>query len=374
MLLEAHHYLAALQTYAGELASARQSQDEVITHYDPKTHHDQKGRGPMEYGFQLFGVELAKVRDLAQTAEGMGFDLIVFPDHLVLEGPERQYDPHALLYDSISLAAIVAEATRKIRVGHLVLCNQFRHPAVVAQSLVTLDHISGGRLIAGLGAGWTEAEFRMTGIPFPPISERLSMLDESLDCIRSLWTNERTNFEGKHYQFRDAILWPKPLQQPHPPILLGGGGNGLLRIAAKHAEYVNIIPDAGKVGKFSVDNVKRMTDEAFRERISFVRAEARRAGRDPQAIKISNVMLVFMLVDTPAAAVQTIEAVASGIGMSPETLRASPIAMIATPEQCAIGLKRRINSWGVSQFIFGSFLGMDEKQIRLLREEVIPRI
>jgi probable F420-dependent oxidoreductase len=328
----------------------------------------------MEYGFQLFGMEPAKVRDLAQSAEGMGYDLIVFPDHLVLEGPERQYDPHAILYDSISIAAIVAAATRKIRVGHLVLCNQFRHPAVTAQSLVTLDHVSGGRLLAGLGAGWTETEFRMTGIPFPPISERLAMLDESLSCIRSLWTNERTNFEGKHYQFRDAILWPKPLQKPHPPILLGGGGNGLLRIAARHADYVNIIPDAGKLGKFSVENVKRLTDEAFRERVNFVRAEAQRAGREPQSIKISNCMLVFMIVDTPAAATQTIEAVAAGLNLSPETLSTSPIAMIGTPEQCATELRRRVASWGVSQFIFGSFLGMDEKQIRLLREEVIPRI
>lgn len=293
---------------------------------------------------------------------------------LVLEGPERQYDPHAVLYDSISIAAIVAEATRKIRVGHLVLCNLFRHPAITAQSLSTLDHISAGRLLAGLGAGWTETEFRMTGIPFPPIGERLAMLDESLSCIRSLWTNERTNFEGKHYQFRDAILWPKPLQKPHPPILLGGGGNGLLRIAARHADYVNIIPDAGKVGKFSVENVKRMTDEAFRERVNFVRAEAQRVGRDPQAIKVSNVMLVFMIVDTPAAARQTIEAVAQGLNLSPETLAGSPIAMIGTPEQCATELRRRVKNWGVSQFIFGSFLGMDEKQIRLVRDEVIPRI
>ncbi len=155
--------------------------------------------------------------------------------------------------------------------------------------------------------------------------------------------------------------------------LLGGGGNGLLRIAARHADYVNIIPDAGKLGKFSVENVKRMTDEAFRERVNFVRAEAQRAGREPQAIKISNVMLVFMIVDTPAAA-NNYPGGRTGLNLSPETLRASPIAMIGTPEQCATELRRRVKSWGVSQFIFGSFLGMDEKQIRLLREEVIPRI
>jgi len=329
---------------------------------------------PTEYGFQLFGMEPAKVRDLAQAAEGLGYDLVVFPDHLIIEGPERQYDPHTLLYDSMSVAAVVAESTKKIRVGHLVLCNLFRHPAITAQSLVTLDHISGGRLLAGLGTGWTETEFRMTGMPFPAIGERLAMLDESLTCIRSLWTNERTNFEGKHYQFRDAIMWPKPVQKPHPPILVGGGGNGLLRIASKFADYVDIIPDAGKPGKFSLDSVKRMTDAAFRERVSFVRAEAQRIGRDPQAIKVSNCMLVFMIVDTPAAARQTIEATAAMFNLSPEVLGYSPIALIGTPEQCATELKRRANNWGVSQFIFGSFLGMDEKQIRRLREEVIPHV
>src|SRR5271165_2801712 len=230
----------------------------------------------MEFGIQLGGLEPAQYRAQAQTAEALGYDLIVFADHLVNEGPDRQLDVKSKAWDHIAMAAIVAESTKKIRVGHLVLCNLFRHPAITAQSLVTLDHISGGRLLAGLGTGWTETEFRMTGMPFPAIGERLAMLDESLTCIRSLWTNERTNFEGKHYQFRDAIMWPKPVQKPHPPILVGGGGNGLLRIASKFADYVDIIPDAGKPGKFSLDSVKRMTDAAFRERVSFVRAEAQR--------------------------------------------------------------------------------------------------
>ncbi|MGO9604620.1 MAG: LLM class flavin-dependent oxidoreductase [Candidatus Binataceae bacterium] len=328
----------------------------------------------MEYGLQFVNLEPARVRDLARVAEAEGYDLIVFPDHLVIEGPEQQYDPHTLAYDVVSLATVVADATTKIRVGHLVLCNLFRHPAITAQSLVTLDHVSGGRLLAGLGTGWTETEFRMTGIPFPPIAERLAMLDESLACIRSLWTNERTNFEGKHYQLRDAILWPKPVQKPHPPILLGGGGKGLLRIAAKYADYVNIIPPAGKLGKFSVDNLKRMNDEAFRERVDFVRAEAKRIGRDPQAIKVSNVVLVFMVVDTEEAAHQTVGAVSQMFNLSPEILASSPIALIGTPEQCRKELKRRAGSWGVSQFIFGTLLGIDDRQIRRLREEVISRI
>src|SRR5215470_14700743 len=136
----------------------------------------------MEYGFQFVNLEPDTVRDLSQTVEGLGYDLIVFPDHIVIEGPEGQYDPHTLAYDVISLATVVADSTTKIRVGHLVLCNQFRHPAITAQSLVTLDHVSNGRLIAGLGSGWTETEFRMTGIPFPPI--RLLLETSSFLALR----------------------------------------------------------------------------------------------------------------------------------------------------------------------------------------------
>jgi alkanesulfonate monooxygenase SsuD/methylene tetrahydromethanopterin reductase-like flavin-dependent oxidoreductase (luciferase family) len=105
----------------------------------------------------------------------------------------------------------------------------------------------------------------MTGIPFPPIAERLAMLDESLTCMQSLWVNERTNFAGKYYQLREAILWPKPIQQPHPPILLGGGGNGLLRLAAKHADYLNIISPVGKLGRMSAESLRLMNNQAFRE-------------------------------------------------------------------------------------------------------------
>jgi alkanesulfonate monooxygenase SsuD/methylene tetrahydromethanopterin reductase-like flavin-dependent oxidoreductase (luciferase family) len=255
-----------------------------------------------------------------------------------------------------------------------VLCNPFRHPVITAQSLVTLDHVSNGRSIAGIGAGWTETEFRMTGIPFPPVADRLAMLDESLTCMQSLWANERTNFAGKYYQLSEAILWPKPIQQPHPPILLGGGGNGLLRLAAKYADYLNIIPPAGKLGRISAGAMRRMNDQAFRDRVDFVRAEAKRIGRDPKTIKISNVMLVFMLVDTEDAARQTLGAVAQMFHVTPEILAASPAVFIGTPKQCVVELRRRAEHWEVSQFIFGTLMGIDENQIRRLRKEVLAQI
>lgn len=328
----------------------------------------------MEFGIQLYNMEPAKFRSYAQAAEGLGYDLVVFPDHIVIEGPERQSDPHALAYDPIVIAAVLAEATKKIRIGHLVLCNLFRHPVITAQALMTLDHVSGGRLIAGIGTGWTETEFQMTGIPFPPIAERLRMLDESLACMTSLWTNERTTFAGEFYKLSDAILWPKPLQKPLPPILVGGSGKGLLRIAAKYADYVNIIPDAGKVGKISTESFKRMNDESFRAKVGFVREEAKRRGRNPDAIKISNMIFMLAITDSREATRKTAEMIAAMFGDTPEGILGSPISLVGTPEECIVELKRRVKILGVSQFIFSSTMGIDEKIIRRLREEIIAHV
>jgi probable F420-dependent oxidoreductase len=328
----------------------------------------------MEFGIQFANMEAAALRAQAQAAEALGYDLVVLPDHLVLEGPERQFDPRSLAYDMIVIAAVLCEATKKIRIGHLVLCNLFRHPAITAQALMTLDHVSGGRLLAGLGTGWTETEFEMTGIAFPPIAERLRMLDEALACIVSLWTNERTSFAGEFYRFDDAILWPKPVQKPRPPIVVGGGGKGLLRIAAKYADYVNLIPDAGKRGKISLENVKRMTDESFREKADFVRREAMRLGRDSRAIQLSNFVFTWAITDSRDATRKTAEMLGPMLGQTPEEILASPMSLLGTPEDCVAELKRRANDWGVSQFIFSTFMGADDKAIRRLREDVIAHV
>jgi probable F420-dependent oxidoreductase len=216
-------------------------------------------------------LDLDAVRASARAAEELGYDLVVFPDHFVHQHPGGTYDAHTIAHDAIMLAAAAAQATSTIRIGHLVLCNLFRHPAVTAQALMSLDHLSGGRLVAGLGAGWTETEFQMTGIGFPDVATRLRMLDESLTCIRSLWTQERTTFEGEFYGLKDAILWPKPLQRPHPPIIIGGGGRGALRLMAKHADIANIAVDTGKPAKLTLEGMGRVNDAFMRDRANFVR-------------------------------------------------------------------------------------------------------
>ena len=327
----------------------------------------------LEFGFQFANLEPARIRDLAQAAEALDYDYIVFPDHIVLEGPEQQYDPHGLAWDMVSVAAAVIAATKKIRVGHLVLCNLFRHPAITAQSLMTLDHLSNGRLLAGLGSGWTETEFRMTGIPFPPIAERLRMLDEALTVIKSLWTREQTTFDGEFYHLKDAILWPKPIQKL-PPIIVGGGGKGLLRVAAKHADFVNIIPDAGKQGKISIGKVKEMIDATYQEKVRFLREEAKRYGRNPDTIRVSSFLFAFNLTDTTAAAHQMAEAMAPMFQMSADDVLHSPLVLIGTPEQCVKELKRRVDKWGVTQFLISAFGTIDEKLMRRFKEDVIAHL
>ncbi|MEO8604953.1 MAG: LLM class flavin-dependent oxidoreductase [bacterium] len=305
----------------------------------------------MEFGVQLANLEWPQLKDTAQQAEELGFDWITLPDHIVYEGPEKQADLSHLAYDAMVRAAVILEATKKVKVGHLVLCNLFRHPVITAQALMSLDRLSGGRVFCGIGSGWTESEFRMTGIPYPDITTRLRMLDESLAVMRSLWREELTTFAGEFYQLKDAVLYPKPIQQP-PPILLGGGGRGLLRIAAKHADYINLIADAGRPGYISVAEIARMTDESFRDKVRFVREETVRQGRAERAVKISNVTFTTMITDSDAATASMSEAMAGFLGLPADAVPRSPLALVGTPDACVAELKRRAKEWEVEQVIF----------------------
>jgi probable F420-dependent oxidoreductase len=304
----------------------------------------------MRFGIQ-FGLGLGDItllRDQAQLVEELGYDVIYFPDHLVYEGPERQRVPGPA-FDAMAMATIAAQATRRVRIGHLVLCNLFRHPAVTAQSLATLDHVSGGRALAGLGTGWTETEFRMTGIAFPPIGERLRMLDESLTCIRGLWQDRPFTHDGEFFHFQEADLAPKPVQKPHPPIVLGGGGKGLLRVAARHADVLNIIAEVGRRGYISMEGAARLDDDVTRTKIDFVRAEAARAGRDPRSIEISNFVFVMAFADSPEASRALREGMAAGLGIPAETVGRAPMVLLGTAEEMVSELRRRAEVWQVRE-------------------------
>lgn len=177
------------------------------------------------------------VRALWQHVEATGWDVACVTDHFMPNTPERLGDTLECWSTLASLAAI----TPRMRIGTIVSGNTYRHPAVLAKMAANVDIVSGGRLICGLGAGWQENEHQAYGIPFYTLRERMARFDEACQVLKLLWTQDRATFGGRYYRLEDAPLMPKPVQSPHPELMVGGGGERVtLRIAAKHADHWNV--------------------------------------------------------------------------------------------------------------------------------------
>jgi len=192
---------------------------------------------PLRFGLKASGqwISIDQLRSVWKTAEDGGFDHVWDFDHLATIGPNGADGP---IYEGWALQAAMAEATTHVRVGCLVTGNTYRHPVVLAKLATTVDHLSRGRLEFGIGAAWAEIEHEMYGIE--GLDHRVGRLSESLQIITSLFTNERTNFEGRYYRIKDAIANPKPIQKPHPPFWIGASGATTLRLVARHADVWNI--------------------------------------------------------------------------------------------------------------------------------------
>ena len=177
-------------------------------------------------------------RAVWSIADEAGFDHLWGFDHLNPIFADMAGD----MFEGMTLLAAMAQATSRVRIGLLVAANTYRHPGLLAKMATTIDHLSGGRLEFGLGAGGAEEEHRMLGIPFPAAGERIRRLGEALTVCRKLWTEDRASFAGRYYTLTDAVANPKPRQRPHPPIWIGGSGERLtLRIVAEHADVWNTI-------------------------------------------------------------------------------------------------------------------------------------
>src|SRR5574341_2403013 len=177
------------------------------------------------------------VLDFWRHTEATGWDVACVTDHFMPNTKERE----GAMLESWSTLSALAALVPRMRVGTIVLGNTYRHPAVVAKMAAQVDIISGGRLLLGIGAGWQENQHEADGIALPRMRERLERLDEACEVLRSLWTRRRSDFKGRHYQLSDAPLDPKPVQQPHPELMIGGGGERVtLRIVARHADHWNV--------------------------------------------------------------------------------------------------------------------------------------
>jgi len=192
---------------------------------------------PLRFGLKLSCQEctIEQLRAVWRIADEAGFDHVWDFDHLASIG---EGGPDRPIYEGWTLQAAIAEATKRVRIGCLVTGNTYRNPALLAKIAVTVDHLSGGRLEFGIGAAWAEIEHQMYGID--GLDHRVGRLSESLQIIKSLWTEDRTNFEGRYYRMTDAIANPKPLQKPHPPIWIGASGATTLRLVARHGDVWNI--------------------------------------------------------------------------------------------------------------------------------------
>ncbi len=191
----------------------------------------------LRFGVKLSGQDttIEALRAVWRIADEGGFDHVWDFDHLAsigAGGPDRP------IYEGWTLQAAMAEATKRVRIGCLVTGNTYRHPVVLAKMAVTVDHLSGGRLEFGIGAAWAEIEHQMYGIE--GLDHRVGMLSESLRIIKSLWTEDRTDFDGRYYHLKDAIANPKPIQKPYPPMWIGASGATTLRLVARHADVWNI--------------------------------------------------------------------------------------------------------------------------------------
>ena len=215
------------------------------------------------------------VAEQAVRAERLGFDSVWVSDHFFasLDRYGGADTLHGTLEPLTTLGGLAAR-TERIRLGTLVLSAAFRHPAVLAKSATAVDRLSGGRLELGLGAGWYEEEFEAFGYPFGSVAERFDLLEETLAYIGALFDGEPASFEGKRFRLDAAYNHPRPVQEPRPPLLVGGkGGPRLLRIAAQHADGWNA--------------AWRWTPEAYAARAVAARRACERAGRDPAMFRLS---------------------------------------------------------------------------------------
>ncbi len=200
-----------------------------------------------------------KLAEVARRAEATGFHALVIPDHLI-----PQLSPVAAM-------ATIAAATTTLRIGTFVFNNDLRHPAVLAQDMASLDVLSGGRLDIGVGAGWNRKEYDAIGLAFESVGTRVARLTESVAVLKGCFAEGPFSFAGEHYTITDYEGGPRPVQQPHPPFMIGGGGRRVLTLAGREADIVGLAPRARV--DYRVDP-RSITFEATAEKIAWVREAA----------------------------------------------------------------------------------------------------
>lgn len=292
-------------------------------------------------------------RNLWKTAEDLGYDWASVFDHFL----PIQSDPEGPCFEGLTLLSAMAAQTSRIRCGIIVVGNTYRNPALLANMATTIDHVSSGRLELGIGAAWYEMEHDQYGIPFHSVGRRIRMMGETAKILRSLWTEQRTTFEGRYYTIRDALSEPKPVQKPHIPLWIGGMGEQLtLRMVAESADGWNTF---------------YMPEEGYRHKLDVLARHCAEVGRDPGDIRKALVVQAVVGEDDADVAARA-ERLGPRFGVTDvESLRQR--ALVGTPEQCVEQLVP-YTKLGVGDFLIGARPPADTRTLELIARQVAPPV
>ncbi|WP_165975890.1 TIGR03621 family F420-dependent LLM class oxidoreductase [Actinomadura rubrisoli] len=290
------------------------------------------------FRFGVVGESVRTAADLVATArraEDLGYATLTLRDHFTPDDFGDQLSP------MVALTA-AACATTTLRVGTLVLANDYRHPAMLAKEAATLDHVSGGRFELGIGAGWLREEYDRAGMPFDPAGTRVGRLEESLEVLRSLLSGDKTDFAGEHYRIDGLAVFPRPKRRP--PILVGAGSKRMLGIAGRHADTAGILPRALPAGTISDEITERLPGTIARK-ADWVREAA--AGRD---VELSMLVSPTIGPDPRRAAARV--AVLRGWGASSTDLVLDmPSQFVGPPEHIAEQMIARRDRYGFTYYL-----------------------
>ena len=322
---------------------------------------------PIKFGLFLPTGDFPKARAAAEWADRSGFYSISINDHFF----SPLGTPQTPQLECFSTLSALAAITRNVRLAPAVTAISFRTPAMLAKIASTLDHLSNGRLIMGLGAGWQRSEYDAHGYPYLNNLERIDQLGDAIKVLKAMWTQEEPTFKGRYFSVAKAYNNPRPVQKPHPPIMIGGSGKKILELVAAEAQLINMIPpivngkdfvqDPAAAVKFDKGELKRR----IRMLYSFLKA----AGRETSSVELSVISMVSLSrskAESEAALAQT----AKSMGFpNVEAARNSPVLLAGTPDEVRRELRSRIEELGTTYYIV--FPGSAEAG-ELLVKEVMP--
>jgi probable F420-dependent oxidoreductase len=275
--------------------------------------------------------------------EELGYATVAISDHFT----------HGWAMEPLVALAAAAAETESIRLLTMVLGNDYRHPVLVHKAAATIDVISAGRVELGLGAGWMRSEYQAAGLAYDPPRTRRERLEESVAVIKGLFGADPLDFDGTHYQIAGLDGLPKPVQKPHPPIAIGGGGPRMLEHAGRVADIVGVYANLGR-GSHDVHPVVDMSPDSVAAKVESVRTGARSAGRDPVEIELELSLLLCRVVQSARETEEALDRAAAAWRVDLTTVTASPAVLVGDVDQCADRLVERRDRYGFSYIHVGT--------------------